>query len=169
MREDLDLSKYDLNRIRTWAENIRKAKQADTPLYRKLLERQAELSGKGLKVDQSIAHLMEAARSGKFTTYGNLAAASEIPWSQARYAMNGAGGHLDQLLDICHARGLPMLTSICVNQQNTERGELGPDALAGFIGGVRRLGIEVLESDAKAFLHEKQQECFRWGQSAGGA
>jgi hypothetical protein len=33
----------------------------------------------------------------------------EVEWSQARHRMSGANGHLDLLLDVCHARGLPIL------------------------------------------------------------
>lgn len=54
---------------------------------------------------------------GRENTYGDLAKANDVPWSAARHAMNGAGGHLDRLLDICHARGLPLFTAICVNQE----------------------------------------------------
>lgn len=165
VRDDHDISKLAPARIAIWIENLRRGGNTGVPLFQKLLERQAELTGKGLNVERSIAHLSAAARNGKFTTYGEVATASEVPWNLARYAMNGAGGHLDQLLDICHVRGLPMLTSICVNQANVTSGDLGPESLAGFIAGVRRLGFKVLDSEAKGFLEAKQLECFEWGRT----
>lgn len=47
--------------------------------------------------------------------------------------MNGPHGHLDRLLELSYARGLPLLTAICVNQDRLEEGELGDEALAGFV------------------------------------
>ena len=73
------------------------------------------------------------------------------------------GGHLDRLLDICHARGLPLLTAICVNQEGLRDGRLSPEALAGFVKGVRRLGYQALTSEAETFLRKCQQECLEWG------
>jgi len=75
--------------------------------------------------------------------------------------MNGASGHLDVLLDVCHARRLPLLTAICVNQQGLRTGELEPHSLDGFAKGARRLGYPV--TDPHAFLKERQRECFDWG------
>lgn len=103
---------------------------------------------------------MESARHSKFTTYGDLAKASGVSWSVARHAMNGAGGHLDSLLDVCHARQMPLLTALCVNQQSVHSGELSDDSLRGFIKGAQRLGYVV--TDEQAFLRQCQQESFSW-------
>jgi hypothetical protein len=35
--------------------------------------------------------------------------ASGIEWSHPRHQMNGPHGHLDRLLELCYARGLPFL------------------------------------------------------------
>jgi hypothetical protein len=75
--------------------------------------------------------------------------------------MNGAEGHLDGLLDICHAKGLPMLPAICVNKTNLETGELDPSALLGFAEGARRLGHSFF--DAHASHRARQEECWTWG------
>ena len=96
----------------------------------------------------------------KYTTYGALATASGVPWGKARHAMNGANGHLDNLIDICHARGMPLLTAICVNQKSVQTGELTKESLAGFIKAAQRLGYAI--SDQQAFLNTCQQECFEW-------
>ena len=76
--------------------------------------------------------------------------------------MNGSNGHLDRLLDICHARGLPLLTAICVNQGNIAGGELGEEALAGFVAGAHRLGLTV--DDPIEFHHRCRDECWEWGE-----
>jgi hypothetical protein len=80
--------------------------------------------------------------------------------------MNGSSGHLERLLDICHARELPLLTALCVNQSGVDTGDLGENALRGFVAGARRLGYKV--TDANAFLLGCQQKCFEWakGQSS---
>lgn len=149
--------------IDEWIRNHEAKGVTQTPLYCALLEERARRSGKALNPEVSLAHLISAAKARAFTTYGNLADASGVPWSQARHLMNGEGGHLDRLLDVCHARGLPLLTAICVNQQGVRSGRLAPEALAGFIKGVRRLGYQVSDSEAQSFLRKCQQECFTWG------
>lgn len=80
--------------------------------------------------------------------------------------MSGWGGHLDLLLDLCHARGLPLLTAICVNQNRVAEGELEEEALTGFIAGARRLGFGF--TDRRAFHHQCRDECWRWGREQAG-
>jgi hypothetical protein len=153
-------SKTDVE-IENWILNHEKNGVTDIPLYRALLEERVKRKSKVLSIDQSINHLKDTARAGKFTTYGDLAKASGVSWKKARHLMNNSGGHLDQLLDICHARSLPLLTSICVNQESAKTGKLEERALEGFAKGVMRLGIVV--NDRDAFLEECQENCFRWG------
>ena len=114
-----------------------------------------------MNFDLSIDVLRKAAIEGRCTSYGELAKASGVEWGKARLRMNGVGGHLDQLLDICHVRNLPLLTAICVNKDNVETGELDPKALKGFALGARRLGITV--TDETAFHQAKKDECWEWG------
>jgi len=75
--------------------------------------------------------------------------------------MNGKHGHLDRLLEICHARQLPLLTAICVNQSSLQEGELEQNALSGFAEGARRIGRKF--SDELAFHHACREECWDWG------
>ena len=133
------------------------------PLYGLLLEERARRSdGKQLlKLDRSLDHLKQAARAGRCTTYGALAAASDVEWSRARQQMNGASGHLERLLDVCHARELPLLTAICVNQEGLETAELGEDALRGFVAGAERLGLRV--EDPREFHRKCVEACWAWG------
>ena len=133
------------------------------PLYGALLEERARRAQakQPLNLEQSLNHLKDAAGKGRCTTYGDLAKASGIIWSQARHQMNGHGGHLDRLLDLCHARKLPLLTAICVNQTGLADGELEETALAGFVAGARRLGF--LVTNERAFHHHCRDECWNWG------
>lgn len=160
----VDLKEKSDEEIRVWIENHERKKVTNTPLYLALVEEQARRRGRGLKTAISIDHLAAAAREQHYTTYGALAEASGVPWTEARHLMNGAGGHLDQLLSICHAKGLPLLSAICVNQQAVQTGRLAGDSLIGFTKGAMRLGYAV--TDPEAFLRKCQDACFEWGRNA---
>jgi hypothetical protein len=147
--------------IEQWIKNYERNGATNEPFFKKLLEERARRQSKGLSLETSLNHLIAAARNEQFTTYGDLAKASDVPWSKARHAMNGSSGHLERLLDICHARGLPLLTALCVNQSGVDTGDLGENALRGFVAGAQRLGYKV--TDANAFLLDCQQKCFEWG------
>ena len=136
---------------------------AALPFYHQLLEERARRAQQKqkLNMEHSLACLKDAAVRQTCVTYGELAAASGVEWSQARHQMNGSTGHLDRLLDLCHARGLPLLTAICVNQAGVSTGELGEDALAGFVAAAQRLGF--LITDDRAFHHQSRDECWLWG------
>jgi hypothetical protein len=133
------------------------------PFYRELLEERARRAQakQRLSFDRSLEHLKQAALGQVCTSYGDLAKASGVEWSKARRQMSGWGGHLDRLLDLCHARGLPLLTAVCVNQDRVAECELADEALAGFVAGARRLGFVV--TDDRAFHHQCRDECWRWG------
>lgn len=152
--------------IETWIRNYENAGRTSESLYLELLEERARRAQLKQKLDfgRSLEHLKRAAVNRTCTSYGELAKASGVDWSVARHQMNGPNGHLDRLLDICHARGLPLLTAICVNQGNITDGELGEDALADFVAGARRLRLEV--TDPVQFHHQSREECWEWGAAA---
>jgi hypothetical protein len=163
-----DFSRKNDLQIKQWIENHEVKKAFSAPLYRELLDERArrEESKSRLSVDRSLQILQEAARLGQCTSYGDLAKASGVEWSKARLRMNGAGGHLDQLLDVCHVRALPLLTAICVNKSNVESGELDQNALTGFAVGARRLGYSF--TDEIGFHRAKRDECWAWGRGNAG-
>lgn len=163
----MDLSKKTDAEIYTWIHNHERQGATRALLYEALVAERARRAKamQGLDLDRSLALLREAAIAQVCTTYGALAAASGVDWKIARHHMNGPGGHLDQLLDICHARGMPLLSAICVNQRNVENGLLGEEALAGFVAGARRLGLAV--HDAVGFHRECRDRCWEWGRDQG--
>lgn len=161
--QDFDFSEKSDDEIRSWVANHEHKNVTNTPLYKALVEEEARRKERYLKIETSMQHLMDAARHERFTTYGQLAEASKAPWNQARHLMNGVGGHLDQLLSVCHARELPLLPAICVNQAGAKTGDLGEEALAGFIKGAIRLGYT--PTDWQDFLKKCQKECFVWGKA----
>jgi hypothetical protein len=158
-----DLADKSDSEIEQWIKNHEAKKATSIPFYRELLEERARRTQlkHTLNLERSLAHLKEAAIRQKCTTYGDMAKASGIEWSVARHQMNGPHGHLDRLLELCYARGFPLLTAICVNQDRLEEGELGDDALAGFVAGARRMGLAV--TDERAFHNQSKEECWRWG------
>ena len=151
--------------INNWIRNHEVAGKTSAPLYLQLLEERARRAQSGQRLDFgcSLEHLKRTAQERTCTSYGALAAASGVEWSKARHQMNGPNGHLDRLLDICHARGLPMLTAICVNQGNVADGVLSDEALSGFVAGARRLGMAV--DDPAEFHRRCRDECWEWGAS----
>ena len=158
----MNLSDKSDNEIEIWIKNHEKRNATDGNLYKSLLEERARRNSSGLRIEVSLSHLIEAAKQGKFTTYGDVGKANGVSWNAARHAMNGEGGHLDNLLDLCHARGMPLLTALCVNQQSVDTGDLSSESMRGFIKGAKRLGY--LVTDEKAFLRECQQASFSWAQ-----
>jgi hypothetical protein len=168
MEASMDLKAKTDSDIDQWIANHESKGGTAQPLYRQLLEERARRTQLTQKLDLEISleRLKDAARRGVCIAYGDLASASGIEWSQARYQMNGASGHLDRLLDLCHARGLPLLTAICVNQAGVARGELGKDALEGFAKGAQRLGFSV--TDERTFHHRCRDDCWKWGREQAG-
>lgn len=158
-----DFSGKDDEKIEQWMRNHETAGATLTPLYKALAEEAAKRSeSKGLlEIGKSLGALTEAAEKQLYITYGDLARASGVPWSKARHRMNGAKGHLDRLIDVCHARGLPLLPAICVNESGRKTGKLEPDALIGFASAARRIGH--LFSDDQLFHQKCCKECFAWG------
>lgn len=159
----IDLTTKTDEDIDTWIGNYERKGATADPLYKTLLEERAKRQSRGLKIEVSLRHLHETARAGRFTTYGDLADANGVPWNLARHAMNGPRGHLDLLLDVCHARSIPLFTAVCVNQAGLTSGELSEEALKGFVSGAKRLGHQI--TDQAAFLRDCQLESFEWAKT----
>jgi hypothetical protein len=159
----MDFSSKKHSEIESWIKNHEDHGQTNAPLYIELLEERARRTQEKqiLNLEVSLSHLRQAAIEQRCTTYGALANASGVEWSKVRHQMNGVGGHLDRLLDLCHARKLPMLPAICVNQSGLQSGELEESALTGFATGAQRLGISVI--DARAYHHQCRNDCWEWG------
>jgi hypothetical protein len=135
------------------------------PIYRELLEERARRheADTQLSLDRSMEALVRVAIGGGCTTYGALAEASGVPWSKARHRMNGNKGHLERLLDICHARGLPLLTALCVNNEGLKTCELSDESLRGFAEGAKRLGFVV--DDKRKFHYQQRDASWAWGRT----
>ena len=93
-------------------------------MYPEALAEQARRKGKGLVFDTTIEVIRQAAITGRYISYGEVAEASGAEWNKVRHAM---GPHLDSLLEYCHLNDLPLLSAIVVNKPNLNSGELEPE------------------------------------------
>lgn len=163
----MDLTTKTDVQIKNLIENHETRKQTHLDFYFRVLEERARRGQEKsrLSIDSSLDLLRAAAIAERCVTYGDLAKASGVPWSQARQRLNGKNGHLDQLLDVCHARSFPLLTALVVNAPGVVDGELEETALEGFAAGARRLGYTV--ADARAFHQAQRDACWLWGADLG--
>ena len=98
-----------------------------------------------LDINKTYKAILSAARDARFTTYGDLAAASGIEWSKARHRLSQ---QLGQLVKISHARGWPMLSAIVVRQGDAKTGALDGESLKGFLAAADMVGIKVDDPEA---------------------
>lgn len=66
--------------LKTSIENHERRDETTSARYRELVEEKARRFGNELRVEISIAHLTEAAKHRRFTTYGALAEANGVPY-----------------------------------------------------------------------------------------
>ena len=159
-----DLSKKTDAEIDVWISNHERHGKTTADLYRALIEERNRRHGHGLTIEKSLAALIASAKRREFISYGELAEANGVSWTQARHRMNGKHGHLDDILAYCHSNGMPLLTAIVVQKGNLATGDMDSFTLDGFIEGVQRLGVPV--TDAGEFLWDCQKQCFDWAQTA---
>lgn len=114
-----------------------------------------------LDINKTYAAILSAAKQKRFISYGDLAEASNVPWSQARRPMPQ---QLGRLATIAHKRGWPLLSSIVVNKENLQSGHIDGTALEGFLSAARMVGLAV--DDPPAFVRNQQQQVFDWARTA---
>jgi len=114
-----------------------------------------------LDLEKSYAAILQAARARRFISYGDLAAASGVPWPRAFRLIPQ---HLGQLVTLAHKRGWPLPSAIVVNREDVDTGTLEGSALEGFLAAARDVGHNVI--DPEQFVKEQQERVFAWAQSA---
>ena len=105
--------------------------------------------------------ILDAARSRRYISYGDLAKANGADWKKVRFDMNS---HLGNLMELAAKRGWPISSSIVVSQPNVATGTLDGTAKGGFIAAAKDLGFNV--HDPEAFVEEQQQRMFEWALDA---
>lgn len=114
-----------------------------------------------LSLKKSYKAILDAARAGRYISYGDVAKANEMPWQKVRYAMNN---HLGDLVKIAAERGWPMPSVIVVNQDKVKSGTLDGSAREGFVKAAKEFGYDV--SDPERFVEDQQKALFEWAESA---
>lgn len=114
-----------------------------------------------LDINKTYAAILSAAKQRHFISYGDLADASGVPWSQARRPMPQ---QLGKLATIAHEKGWPLLSAIVVNKENLQSGHIDGTALEGFLSAAKMVGLTV--DDPQAFVRDQQQKVFDWARSA---
>ena len=114
-----------------------------------------------LSLEKTYAVILTAARERRFVTYGELAAASDVPWKQARLRI---GRHLDSFTLLTHQRGCPLLSSIVVTKLNRESGAIAGPQLEGLLNAAELVGLPV--TDEETFVKEQQEQVFAWAVTA---
>ena len=114
-----------------------------------------------LDLQKSYGAILDAARKRQFLSYGDLAAANDMPWSQARRRMPQ---HLGQLVTIAHERGWPLPSSIVTSKENVATGLLEGGALEGFLAAARDVVPDI--QDPQAFVRDQQEKVFKWAETA---
>jgi hypothetical protein len=159
----MDLASKTDDEIDTWITNHERAKKTDSDFYRSLIVERGRRHGRGLSIDASMNAMVQAAKNGRFISYGELAEANGIAWTKARHIMNGKHGHLDNLLAHCASNRLPLFTAIVVQKGKLASGEMDDFTLADFTEGAERIGRKVI--DPRKFLSQCQDECFEWARN----
>ena len=114
-----------------------------------------------LSIEKTYRAILTSARERRFVTYGDLAAASGVPWGQARLPMNR---HLDDFSKRAHQHGCPLLSSIVVTAENRESGIIEGDSLNGLLTAAKLVGFPT--TDPLALVKEQQKLVFAWAATA---
>lgn len=154
----IDVTKLDDQGLKNLMENHRRLGRTQEPAYGAAAREWNARHGGGLDLETSLAHLRQAAREGRFVSYGELAEANGATWDKVRYPMNA---HLWAPVEHANHRGWPMLSAMIVNKRHRETGEMEPETLAGFIAAAKALKYDV--TDEVEFLKEQQARCLDWG------
>ena len=109
--------------------------------------------------------ILSSARSGDYISYED---ACEAVTHDNKFYRGQLIKQLDNLIEECAERDWPMITSIVVNKvkkPNELTGNLKKNALGGFIGPIKSLGI-ISNENPRAFLKEQQKATFDWAEGA---
>src|SRR5206468_3065380 len=75
-------------------------------VYSEAIAEQARRRSKGLTFEVTMAVISQAARAGRFLSYGEVAEANGVQWNKVRHFI---GRHLGDLIEYCVCKDLPLL------------------------------------------------------------
>ena len=116
----------------------------------------------GLSLEKTLELIKRAASEGRYLSYGEVAEFSGVDWKAARRPM---AKYLGEVCKFAHGKGWPLLSSIVVNKDHLNTGELELESLTGFIKVAKELGYRV--GNERRFLDEHQRQVFDWGKRRG--
>jgi 5-methylcytosine-specific restriction protein B len=154
----IDLDSKQTKDLETIVANCVRLKRTSDPVFaaaNKILE--TRRTGE-YNMEKTIATIRKHGRVRNFLSYKDVADASGLNWVKTR---RGVGPHLDALSVYATEQGWPNLTSIVVQKDKVETGEMTKDHLKGFLEGVRNAGQDVDLEDV-AFVKREQQRVFAW-------
>ncbi|TCZ61399.1 hypothetical protein [Roseicella aquatilis] len=122
-------------------------------------------TGEGLRLEATLGLIRRAAEARRFVSYGEVAAASGLPWNAARRRMDP---HLFALCQRATERGWPLLSALVVDKQSVPHGAMRGRPLVGFARAAERLG-RIVGGDAASFLADEQARVFAWANKERGA
>jgi 5-methylcytosine-specific restriction protein B len=140
-------------------DNFRRHNIISDPDFPRLLEERERREGHGLNFETTRLAIWRAAVKRSFISYKDIADESGAIWSKVHYHM---GEHLTRLCEYGHRQHWPLITSIVVNKDLLDTGDLKPESLSGFVTVARNLGY--LVTDEEAFLREQQERTFAWAE-----
>jgi 5-methylcytosine-specific restriction protein B len=142
----IDLDSKATKDLETIVANCERLKRTSDPLYA------------AANMEKTIATIRKHGRVRNFLSYKDIADASGLNWVKTR---RGVGPHLEAVSHYATEQGWPNLTSIVVNKDKVDTGEMTKDNLKGFLEGVRNAGQDVDIEDV-AFMKREQQRVFAW-------
>jgi len=122
-------------------------------------ERERRYPG-ALTFEKSLAAITQAAKEGRCISFKEMSTQNGVTFNKAHWSM---AGHLGRLVFYGHVKGLPMLSTVVVNEAEKTTGKLKPENLAGLIKHARDIGYLKAdeEIDEEAFVEAQQQAVFK--------
>lgn len=140
--------------------NYKRLERTQEPYFIGALEEWNRRKGGGLNIQKTLRAIWNAAREGHCLCYKDIADINDMEWSKARYPIYD---HLGTVIEIAHNHKIPLLSSVIVNKQNLETGNMDTATLVGFCKAARSLGYVI--TDEETFQKEQMEAVFAWAKN----
>ena len=152
----VDLAAKSMAELKTILENHEKKGKTDAASYHATAAELSKRNSGGLSLDKTIGLIRQAAETGSYLSYKQVAEGNGAIWNKVSHAMSK---HLLEVSIHAHRLGWPMLSAIVVNKQNAASGTMEAATLKGFCACAAGLGMEI--GDPPAFLQAQQTAVFK--------
>ena len=155
----LDYSNKTIGELENFVKNYREKGKTDSEAFIVMLRELELRRGKGLDLQKTLDHVIKAAQSHRYVAYKEIAEINGLPWTEIHWEI---GDHLGKLCEYAHRKGMPLLSSIVVNQDGLANGQMKADSRKGFIDAAINLGFSI--RDDEAFVMSEQEKVFAWAE-----